>query len=190
MVLMLTVLGIMTFASCNKDDTETIDNAYGYLHHTFTGKLICQSETRTDSVVMDTLDASWSISSANRLTLSGVPIAKLLVGVDNAELTAAAAEMATQTVTADIAVTHLSPIVFSVTPQPLTATAHYGGADHTLRITFAYSASQSWGSYSTNDNAMVINIIETGVYLDGNSDNILPASKPLLWSTEQQVKAL
>ena len=114
----------------------------------------------------------------------------MLVGVDNAELVKVAKAMATQTLTADIAVTHVSPIVFSVSPEVLSTTVRLGATDHQLRITFASGANRSWGSYSVNDNSMVINIVETGVYLDGATTNLLPASMPLLWSTQQEVRPL
>ncbi len=190
--LLLTAVALtaVMLGSCNKDDNESTDDAYSYLRRSFTGKLICQNETRTDSVVMDTLDASWSVNASNKLTIANVPLAKLLVGVDNPELLGVAQALATQTLTADIAVTHVSPIVFTVAPQSLVTTVRFGGADHELRVTFASSPNLSWGSYSTNDNSVVINIVETGVYLDGNSTNVLPKSMPLLWSTQQAVRPL
>lgn len=188
--LMGVVLGAVSLSSCNEDNEETIDDAYRYLHNSFKGKLVCVSETRTDSVVMDTLDATWAISTSNKLTLNDVPLAKLLVGVNNAELTEAAKNMITQTITADVTVNHVSPIVFAVDPQPLTTTVRYGGADHQLHITFANAVNQSWGSYSTSDKSVVINLVEAGVYLDGNSTNLLPKHMPLLWSTQQKVKPI
>lgn len=190
LMILAVISASMLFASCNKDDNETKDDAYAYLHHSFTGKLVCQNESRTDSVVMDTLDASWSVNTSNKLTISNVPLVKMLVGVDNAELVKVAKAMATQTLTADIAVTHVSPIVFSVSPEVLSTTVRLGATDHQLRITFASGANRSWGSYSVNDNSMVINIVETGVYLDGATTNLLPASMPLLWSTQQEVRPL
>lgn len=190
LLLMAIALTAFTFASCNKDDNDSIDDAYTYLHRSFTGKLICQSETRTDSVVMDTLDASWAINTSNQLTIANVPLVKLLVGVDNPELTEVARAMATQTLTAEIKVVHVSPIVFTVATQELVTAVRFRGADHQLRVTFASSSNLSWGSYSTNDNSVVINIVETGVYLDGSSTNLLPKQKPLLFSTQQQVTPL
>ena len=177
----------MAFSSCNKEDNDTPEDAYAYLHRSFTGKLICQDESRTDSVVMDTLDASWSINASNKLTIAHVPLVKMLVGVDNAELIEAANAMATQTLAADVSVVHVTPIVFSVLPQALTVAVRFGGSDHLLRITFASGSNLSWGSYSVNDQSMVINIMETGVYLDGSTTNLLPERKPLLWSTEKGV---
>ena len=161
-----------------------------YDFNSFKGKLVCVSETRTDSVVMDTLDATWAISTSNKLTLNDVPLVKLLVGIKNAELTEAAKAMMTQTITADVTVNHVSPIVFTVDPQPLTTTVRFGGADHQLRITFANAANLSWGSYSTSDKSVVINLVEAGVYLDGSSTNLLPKRMPLLWSTQQKVKPI
>lgn len=174
-------------SSCNKEENDTPDDAYRYLRQSFTGKLVCQDESRTDSVVMDTLDASWSINDKNVLTIINVPLAKLLVGVDNHDLLEVARAMATQTLTADISVIHVSPIVFTVSPQPLDVQVRFAGSDHHLRVEFASGANLSWGSYSINDKSVVINIIETGVYLDGDTTNLLPKSKPLLWSTEQKV---
>ncbi len=190
LLLMAIALTAFTFASCNKDDNDSIDDAYTYLHRSFTGKLICQNETRTDSVVMDTLDASWAINTSNQLTIANVPLVKLLVGVDNPELTEVARAMATQTLTAEIKVVHVSPIVFTVATQELVTAVRFGGADHQLRVTFASSSNLSWGSYSTNDNSVVINIVETAVYLDGSAINLLPKQKPLLFSTQQQVTPL
>lgn len=188
-VLTLVVIATASIAltSCNKDDNETTDDAYSYLRKSFTGKLICQNESRTDSVVMDTLDASWAINANNKLTIAEVPLAKMLVGVDHPDLIEAAQAMATQSLEADIAIIHLSPIVFTVSPQALTTMVRFGGADHLLRVTFANGANRSWGSYSVNDHSVVINIVETGVYLDGGTTNLLPESKPLLWSTQQKV---
>ena len=188
--LMGVVLGAVSLSSCNEDNEETIDDAYRYLHNSFKGKLVCQSETRTDSVVMDTLDATWAISTSNKLTLNDAPLAKLLVGVDNAALTEAAKNVIAQTITADVTVNHVSPIVFVVEPQALTTTIRYGGVDHQLRITFVSGANLSWGSYSTSDKSMVVNLVEAGVYLDGNPTNLLPKRMPLLWSTQQKVKPI
>ncbi len=187
LMLMALASVMAVFSSCNKDDNDTPDDAYKYLRRSFTGKLICQDESRADSVVMDTLDASWNIDSNNRLTINNVPLSKMLVGVDNTDLTEAVRAMATQTLTADISVIHVSPIVFTVSPQELSITVRFDGADHPLRVTFASGANLSWGSYSVNDQSVVINIMETGVYLDGSTTNLLPERKPLLWSTEQKV---
>lgn len=186
-MLLAVLFASLAFTSCNKDDNETTDEAYAYLHQSFTGKLVCQDESLTDSVVMDTLDASWSINASNKLTIVNVPLAKMLVGVENAELLEVAKAMAEQTLTATVAVIHLSPIVFSVTPETLTTTVRLGDTDHQLRITFANDGNQCWGSYSVNDHSMVINMVETGVYLDGGTTNMLPEHKPLLWSTQQKV---
>lgn len=187
LMLLTLVSAMVVLGSCNKEDNDTPDDAYKYLRRSFTGKLICQDESRTDSVVMDTLDASWNINDNNRLTISGLPLNKMLVGVDNADLLEASRAMATQTLTADISVIHVSPIVFTVSPQELSTTMRFSGVDHHLRITFASGANLSWGSYSVNDQSVVINIMETGVYLDGATVNLLPERKPLLWSTEQKV---
>lgn len=191
--LLCCLAAVSFFASCNDDDDsglsyqqkeEAIQSVFGG----YTGSLLYAVNTTTasgnDTTVVDTVSASWSVVSDSVLTIHNFPVSILGNESEDSSFRAAMKSLPAQDIRCTIYdVVNNSPVTFILAPETVSFELTYGGGTHTVQIPFYcnyYSYAQMVSissSSSTTRTAMMIQIVQGGIYVDGENTNWISTTK-------------
>ncbi|MBP7767892.1 MAG: DUF4840 domain-containing protein [Prevotella sp.] len=191
--LLLCGLAAMAFTSCLNDDDDNkltpaeIQQAYLAVAGNHNGKVVFQATNPKNSAdKLDTLAASWNVTSDSTMTIYNVPISKLAPYINDDNLKAAIAQLPNATVQCFIGFTQLSPVTFLVNPNTLTyENLNYNGGTHKVQIGFYTSNYNSYGAYNASSRMMGVQIIIGGIFIDGvYNSTLLTESFPMVFRTD------
>lgn len=182
----------VTFTSCDDDDDthaltpEEIQTAFAAVRGNYGGSLIYRAiNPKNQNDVTDTTAVSWSIQSDSVMTIHDFPVALLGHVVPDSTLRSAIATAAPQDIRCDIGFIRVTPATFLANPNTLTLNLNYGGAAHKVQIAFYVNSYYSYGQ--VHDRSLDMQIVEAGIYVDGNQRPVNPQAAPFIFTgTKQQ----
>lgn len=192
--LLLCGLAAMTLTSCLNDDDDNnkltpaeIQQAYLAVAGNHKGKVVIQAiNPQNPADKLDTLAASWNVTTDSTMTVHNVPISKLAPYINDDNLKAAIAQLPDTTVQCLIGFTQLSPVTFLVNPNTLTyEKLNYNGGTHKVQIGFYTNNYNSYGTYNASSHMMGVQMIIGGIYIDGvYISTLLTESFPMVFRTD------
>lgn len=152
----------------------------------YTGKLVYPTtETKDGKAVSDTIDAKWSIASDNKLIIKAFPTRLLAEHVTDSTVKEALASANDIDIECYIGFINVSPVQYLINPQTPSYTVNYGDKEHKIQVPFLASNYYSFGSYDQTQNLMEMQIIEAGLYIDGQLTDYLTTSIPFAFYSKK-----
>lgn len=174
----------MAFVSCDTDDDDKslspaeVQTCYNAVKGSYSGKLIYQAaDAGSNTAKNDTLAVSWEINTDSTMIIRNFPSKAIATAITDSALSKNIAEMPAQDIKCYIGFVRVSPVQWLINPVSLTYDNVPYKDGSKVQVIFYVNNYYSFGAFNSSNNAMQMQIVSAGVYIDGKFDSSLMKAK-------------